>query len=105
MEEKTTVPIDFPLPNDLPAKGYVADAGFGELTIHVTVNPIGDVVSAGFAGFDARDAFAVEWLERRRGAWLQSATTSLNYRRVLLHSLSAIAVDPNRYGDRGRVIF
>ena len=96
--------FDFTMPNSLPARGYVEDAGFAELSIHVAVNPKGDWVRASNAGLSAGDAFAAGWLERERGAWLQSATTLFNCRRTLLKSLASITVEPYGYGDRGRVI-
>lgn len=96
--------FDFALPNGLPARGYVGDAGFGELSIHVAVNPIGDWVKAWNAGFTAGDAFAAGWLEREKGAWLQSSTAQFNCRKPLLKSLASIEVRPRGFGDRGRVI-
>lgn len=96
--------FDFALPNGQPARGYVNDAGFGELTIHVAVNPNGQSVRAEDAGFSAGDAFAAGWLERERGAWLQSATTQFNCRKSLLKALANIDVRPRGFGDRGRVI-
>ncbi|WP_027469224.1 hypothetical protein [Deefgea rivuli] len=96
--------FDFLLPNGLPARGYVQDAGFSELAIHVAVNPIDNWVRAFNAGFSAGDAFATSWLERERGAWLQSATTTLSCRNNLLQPLAEIIVEPRGYGDRGRVI-
>jgi hypothetical protein len=56
--------FDFTLPNGLPARGWVGDIGFGELSIHVAVKPKGDWVRAANAGFSAGDAFATTWLER-----------------------------------------
>lgn len=96
--------FDFALPNGLPARGYVGDAGFGELSIHVAVNPNGDWVKAWNAGFEAGDAFAAGWLEREKGAWLQSSTTQFNCRKLLLTSLANIDVRPRGFGDRWRVI-
>ena len=96
--------FDFAMPNGLPARGYVEDAGFAELTVHVAVNPKGDWVRAGNGGFAAGDAFARSWLERRRGAWLQSATTGFNCRRTLVKTLASMTVEPHGYGDRGHVI-
>lgn len=96
--------FDFALPNGLAARGYIGDAGFGELSIHVAVNPKGDWVKASNAGFDAGDAFAAGWLERERGAWLQSATTQFNCRNSLLKYLANIEVRPRGFGDRGHVI-
>ncbi|WP_293653171.1 hypothetical protein, partial [Thiolapillus sp.] len=96
--------FDFTLPNGLPARGYVQDIGYAELSIHVAVNPKGDMVQAFNAGFEAGDVFARGWLERDRGAWLQSETTAFNCRKALLNKLASMAVNPHGYGDRGQVI-
>lgn len=96
--------FDFTLPDSLPARGYVSDAGFAELNVQVAVNPKGDWVRVSYAGFRAGDAFASGWIEREHGVWLQSATTSFNCRRRLLKSLASIIVEPHGYGDRGKVI-
>jgi hypothetical protein len=45
--------FDFDLPDGKPAKGYVSDAGFGELSIHAAVNPKGDWVRTSTGGFEA----------------------------------------------------
>jgi hypothetical protein len=95
--------FDFTLRNGLPARGYVHDIGFGELSIHAAVNPISDWVRCGNAGFDAGDAFAAGWLERQEGAWLQSATNLFNCRKVLVTSLAGLEAEPLGYGDRGGV--
>jgi hypothetical protein len=95
---------DFTLPCDLPARAYVSDAGFGELAIHVAVNPKGDGVKAFNAGFSAGDAFAHSWLERERGAWLQTAETGFRCRRHLMTALATMDARPHCFGDRGRVI-
>jgi hypothetical protein len=96
--------FDFVLPNGLPARGSVADAGFHELSVHAAVNPKGDMVRAFNAGFDAGDAFGTTWVERERGAWMQSSDDSFNCRKALLDELAAMQVEPMGYGDRGRVI-
>jgi len=96
--------FDFALPTGQPARGYVSDAGFGELSIHAAVNPNGQWVRAENAGFSAGDAFAAGWLEREKGAWLQAATTQFNCRKSLLKTLADIVVRPRGFGDRGRVI-
>jgi hypothetical protein len=96
--------FDFVLPTGQPARGYVDDAGFGELTIHVAVNPTGSSIKAWNAGFSAGEAFAAGWLEREKGAWLQSATTQFNCRKSLLKILADMEVHPCGFGDRGRVI-
>lgn len=102
--EKEGYIYDFFLPNGLSVRGYIHDIGFNELSIHAAVNPNGDWVRASNAGLDAGDAFAAGWLERRKGAWLQSATDMFNCRRKLIQSLADIMVQPMGYGDRGRVI-
>lgn len=96
--------FEFILPNGLPAKGYVGDAGFGELSIHAAVNPRGSWVRTLNAGFDAGDATAQGWLERERGAWLQSSQEMLTCRRALGKSLAELDAVPKGFGDRGRVI-
>lgn len=96
--------FEFSLPNGLPAKGYVGDAGFGELSIHAAVNPRGNWVRTLNAGFDAGDATAQGWLERERGAWLQSSREMLTCRRSLVKSLAGLDAVPVGFGDRGRVI-
>ncbi|MFA5924248.1 MAG: hypothetical protein WC856_23635 [Methylococcaceae bacterium] len=96
--------FDFELPNGLPARGFVSDAGWGELSIHGAINPKGNWVRASNAGFNAGDAFAVGWLERKNGAWLQSATTMFNCKKAILQLLADLMVEPMGYGDKGRVI-
>lgn len=96
--------FEFILPNGMPARGSVADAGFNELSVHAAVNPNGDAVRAFNAGFHAGDAFGTTWIERERGAWMQSSDDSFNCRKWLLAELAEMQVEPLGYGDRGRVI-
>jgi hypothetical protein len=96
--------FDFTLPNGLPVRGYVSDAGFDELNLHAAVNPIGTWVRAGNAGFEAGDAVALGWVERERGAWLQSSDTRFSCRKSLLAQLADMQVKASGFGDRGRVI-
>lgn len=96
--------FDFVLPNGLPAKGSISDAGFNEVAVHAAVNPKGHAVRAYNAGFDAGDAFGTTWVERERGAWMQSSDSSFNCRKSLLDQLASMRVEPHGYGDRGRVI-
>ena len=96
--------FDFMLPNGLPVRGYVSDAGFGELNVHAAVNPIGTWIRAANAGFSAGDAVARGWLERERGAWLQTSAQQFHCRRGLLQTLADLHVEPQGYGDRGAVI-
>jgi hypothetical protein len=96
--------FDFQLPNGLPARVYLRNIGWDELSIHVAVNPVGDILKAFNAGFDAGDVFAAGWLERQRGAWLQTAKNLFSCRRHLTPVLAALDVKPLGYGDRGGVI-
>jgi hypothetical protein len=106
-ERVSGVVFDFELLIGVPAKAYAGDAGFGELAIHVAVCPTeraNDFVRAHNGGFTAGDAFAASWLERERGAWIQSSTRSFKCRKGLLQSLATMEVRPAGFGDRGRVI-
>jgi hypothetical protein len=94
---------EFQLPNGLPAKGVVSDAGFDEVAVHAAVNPKGRYVSAE-AGFDCGDAVGMTWVERERGAWMQTSDTSFKCRRNLVQELASLTVEPAGFGDRGRVI-
>jgi hypothetical protein len=96
--------FDFMLPNGLPVLGFVSDAGFQELSIHAAVNPRGEWVRAANAGFEAGDAVALGWLERERGAWLQSSVTQFRCRKGLEAQLACLHVEQHGFGDRGRVI-
>ncbi len=96
--------FDFMLPNGLPARGYVDSQVRGaELGVRAAVNPKGDLVRFGGAGFNGGDAVAEGWVERRAGVWLQSSTTLFKCRRDLVRELAALQVEPKGYGDRGRV--
>jgi len=95
--------FDFELPNGLPVRGYVHDIGWGELSIRSAVNPKGDVVRFFNAGFDAGDAHAGSWLERKKGAWLQSSF-DFKCKKPILSLLVDLNVAPMGFGDRGRVI-
>lgn len=92
------------LPNGLPVLGYVSDAGFGELNIHAAVNPKGDWVKAGNAGFHAGDVFARGWLERDRGAYLQTSPELFSCRKNLLGPLADLNVSPKGFGGKGKVV-
>ena len=89
----------------IPAIGYVSDAGFDELSVHVVFwpNKKGEewvrVYDAGFVG---GDAFAAGWFERRDGAWLQSASDfNLCCRRKRLAEIASLEIVPRGFADRG----
>jgi hypothetical protein len=89
----------------IPAIGYVSDAGFDELSIHVMFwpNEKGEEwIRVYDAGFVAGDAFAAGWFERRDGAWLQSASDfNLSCRRKRLAEIAALEIVPRGFADRG----
>lgn len=104
VEGEASVLFDFELPNGLPARGYLGNIGWDELSVHVAVNPKGDIVRSWNAGFDAGDAFGAGWLERQKGAWLQTAKDLFSCRKRLAPVLAALEVKPLGYGDRGGVM-
>lgn len=64
---------DVPLASGIPARAYVLDIGWGELTLHVAFWPTDDDwLRASGAGFYAGEAVASGWFERTKGAWLQA---------------------------------
>lgn len=95
--------FDFTLPNGLPARGQVSDAGFNEVAIYAAVNPKVPYVRGG-ASFDVGDAVGMTWIERERGAWMQSSNSDFRCRRHLLAEIAGLEVAPLGYGDRGGVI-
>lgn len=95
--------FDFALPIGLPATAFIRDVGFDELSVSVTVEPTGkpgrrwnEVVGG--------SATASAFVERRRGAWLQSAETNFHGTRAITPRLAAMLVEPFGYGDRGAII-
>lgn len=98
---------EFEFPGGLRALASVSDAGFDELSFHVAICPTSDgkrFVRAWNAGFHAGDAFAVSWLERKVGVYLQTSMDSFRCRRHLIDNLASVEVEPKGFGDRGRVI-
>lgn len=93
--------LSFKLPNGMPAQAKFRDIGWGELEILVAVNPAGDRFKQGATGFDAGDAFAQGWLEREKGAYLNTATDLFNCRKPLVSALAALEAEPLGYGDKG----
>ncbi|RYY26344.1 MAG: hypothetical protein EOP62_10930 [Sphingomonadales bacterium] len=93
----------------MPVVASVHDAGYDELSIHVAAWPTKDAeywVPAVNAGRLAGEAFAMGWLERRDGAWLQVArdsrlTNSFRCKNTHLDLLAGLEVAPLGYADRG----
>jgi hypothetical protein len=99
------VTFDFSV-GEMPAAGYISDAGFGELHLCAALFPREDrKFIRGFnSGFHAGEAFAHSWLERRKGAWLQTPNGKLTFscRRELVRKLAAVSIAPLGYADHGR---
>lgn len=94
---------------DIPAIGYVSDAGFDELAIHVALWPTANgerLVAAYNAGLHAGEVFASGWLERRKGAWLQVGNDTgsgwtFSARRNRVQVVADIGVRPHGYAAAG----
>jgi hypothetical protein len=92
-----------------PAVGWVDDAGFDELAVHVAIWPTAEgrrFVSAGNAGLLAGEIFATGWLERRDGAWLQVGNDvgsgwTFSGRRARLKRMADLAIRPHGYAADG----
>jgi hypothetical protein len=92
----------------IPAAARVGDAGFDELSIHVALWPsqeAGKWLMRNDAGFEAGEAFARGWLERRNGAWLQfnGGRPLLSCCTDRLQSITSAQVEPMGYRDHGEV--
>jgi hypothetical protein len=98
--------FDYRLPNGMAATAYLRDAGFDEVEVKVAVNPKDlDALAFGDVDGEAGDAVAAGWLERRRGAWLQTREEAISCRADLVSVLAAFEVSPRGYGDKGAVIY
>lgn len=101
------VVFDFTFGDGVPALAYVGDGGFDELSVHVALWPTPQgrrFVRAVRAYFEAGEVYATGWVERRRGAWLQSSTREFSCRKNRLALVAGAAVEPRGYGDRGAII-
>jgi hypothetical protein len=91
-----------------PAAAWVGDAGFDELSIHVALWPSQEAerwLVVNNAGFQAGEAFAIGWLERRKGAWLQfGGTPLLTCRTPRLGTIAVVDVEPDGYADHGKLM-
>lgn len=90
----------------LPAIAHIRDIRFGELSVHVAINPTDkaeDWIDSSNAGFLAGDAFASGWLEREKGRWLQVSEGPTGcVRAALLDRIVAARPEPVGYADNGR---
>lgn len=92
----------------MPAIASVNDIGFGELAIHVAVQPTEraeEFITSDNAGLYAGDAFASGWLERKSGKWLQGSEKPCNaFRRNIMPIIADMTVSPRGYRTSGPVM-
>lgn len=104
-EDNVTFRFSF---DGLPAIAHIRDISFGELAVHVAVNPTDraeEWIEAHNSGFLAGDAFASGWLEREKGRWLQVSENPVGcVRAALLDRIVATRVEPKGFADTGRVM-
>jgi hypothetical protein len=95
----------------IPAIASASDAGWGEVGIHVALwpNKNAEHVNVAFLvckcgwGSLPGDVFAMGWLERKNGKWLQSSGgRSLKCRKFRRDEVAAIRVKANGYADKGK---
>jgi len=89
----------------IPAIASVSDAGWDELAIHIALWPTPEGkrwVRTSNGGFLAGEAFAMGWMERKDGAWLQfNGKPVFNCRKHRLRRVADVKVETNAYSDRG----
>ena len=86
------------------ARVKVSDIGYAEIAVDVMLNPRkGGSPQAYYSTLKECDTVAMCWLERRDGAWLQSALDSFRCKRPVLERLFALEVEPLGFGDKGAV--
>ncbi|THJ45674.1 hypothetical protein E9536_40750 [Burkholderia sp. LS-044] len=95
--------FEFTLANGMPGAGFVRDVGYDELVVYATAEPTDGPVRWD-SERQAGSATGFVFLERSRGAWLQSAEGTFHGTRPATASLAEMSVAPHGYGDRGQVI-
>jgi hypothetical protein len=106
-KHKTGCVFRFTFPGGVAALGYLGDAGWDEISVHAALWPTerGEHwVEASNAGFLAGEAYAAGWLERQRGAYLQSSPDMFNCRNSRISTVAETTIAPKGFGDRGGVI-
>jgi hypothetical protein len=101
------VGFSFMLGGNVPAFALARDAGFDELEIKVALwlKPgAEEFIVCCNAGFREADVIATAWIERRRGAWLQSSPNLFRCRKRRVGELAAVAIEPHGYCDHGELI-
>lgn len=92
---------------DMLVLAYVEEAGFDELSIYAMLEPTDKAKT--FIRWEHNKAssgavWAKCWFERRTGAWVQSSTEFFRCRSTYLDLLADLDVEPDGFGDRGRVV-
>jgi len=99
--------FEFQFAGRMKGSAVVRDIGFGELSIHVVLNPREpDWVDATPLDLSTGDLSAHGWFERSMGAWLQTGSASsalIKCRRHALAVASKVAIEAKGYSDRGRL--
>jgi len=96
--------FEFVLPTGDRARVKLRDIGHAEIAVDVMLNPRrSGSPNAYYATLQECDAVAMSWLERKDGAWLQSALDSFRCKRPVLERLLSLEVEPLGYGDKGAV--
>ena len=92
--------FDFNLPCDFLARVRVQDIDHAEISIHVWFTTNRDFSKG-------NDGYARSWLERKKGAWIQSVSLcydTLYLKRHITNVIADIKVEPFGFGDHGSVM-
>lgn len=90
----------------IPGLVWIRGSSHYELTVHVALWPTSDShrwLNCWNAGFAVGEVFARGWVERDRGAYLQSSPKLFCCRRHRLKQLAELDITPKGFGDRGPV--
>lgn len=91
----------------LPVLAFVQEAGFDELSIYAMVNPTKKARRDILWEHNDASAGAVWarcWFERRTGAWMQNSSGYFRCQRPYLDLLANLDIEPEGFGDRGRIM-
>ncbi|KWU26429.1 hypothetical protein [Burkholderia cenocepacia] len=95
--------FEFTLPNGMAAVCGLHDASFDEVQVFVTVEPRPGARRR-YSELEPGVATGSGFVERRRGAWLQSGDSNFRGTRQIAPVLAQMEVQPLGFGDRGAVI-